>query len=328
MKKNLGKIMAAGLVFTMTLGLTAAAFAEDENPTVEYVEAYEAPSVEPYEAPAAEEPVAVIEAPVTEAAAPADKEPVVEAPAVEEGSIEEPAAEETPTEEACEEPANSEEPLAEEAAEDAADEEAAAPFDVVAAYRYYLSLETDREREEYLDSLSPENREALLRYIRLMEEQTEPAEETEAIEIEEIFDEEVPLAAAPVDEEELEDDTEAEEILDEEVPLAAAPVDEEEPEDDTEAEEILDEEVPLALPESPKSVSIFSDRRAVMTEGETVTISSVIEGFENCEAILYVWLVDKGNGFEEVPGANSDSYSFTATAETLSWDWQLEVLYC
>ena len=301
MKKNLRKIMAAGLVFTMTLGLTAA-FAEDENPTVEYVEAYEAPAVESYVAPTAEEPVAVIEAPVTEAAAPADKEPVVEAPAVEEGSIEEPAAEETPTEEACEEPANSEEPLAEEAAEDAADEEAAAPFDVVAAYRYYLSLETDREREEYLDSLSPENREALLRYIRLMEEQTEPAEETETIEIEEIFDEEVPLAAAPVDEEE--------------------------PEDDTEAEEILDEEVPLALPESPKSVSIFSDRRAVMTEGETVTISSVIEGFENCEAILYVWLVDKGNGFEEVPGANSDSYSFTATAETLSWDWQLEVLYC
>jgi hypothetical protein len=63
-----------------------------------------------------------------------------------------------------------------------------------------------------------------------------------------------------------------------------------------------------------------------MEEGEMVTLTSELEGFENCVEIAYVWKVNKGNGFEEIPGANGPTYSFPATKETLSWDWTLTVL--
>ncbi len=96
----------------------------------------------------------------------------------------------------------------------------------------------------------------------------------------------------------------------------------------TEKENAEEEEEEEEQAETPKTVTIFTSRRTVMTEGETVTLTSRLEGFEDCEEILYVWKVDKGNGFEEVEGANSDSYSFPATAESLSWGWHLTVLYC
>ncbi len=76
-----------------------------------------------------------------------------------------------------------------------------------------------------------------------------------------------------------------------------------------------------------KKVTIFSSRRVVMIAGEPVYLTSRLEGFEDCKEILYIWYVDKGNGFEKVEGANEDTYVFTADAETLSWGWQLEVLF-
>ena len=87
-------------------------------------------------------------------------------------------------------------------------------------------------------------------------------------------------------------------------------------------------EEPAEVPvETPKKVTIFTSRRTVMEEGEPVYLTSKLEGFEDCEDILYIWYVDKGNGFEEVEGANEDTYTFTADAESLTWGWQLEVLY-
>ena len=64
-----------------------------------------------------------------------------------------------------------------------------------------------------------------------------------------------------------------------------------------------------------------------MKTGEQVHLTSKLEGFEDCEEILYIWKVDKGNGFEEGEGANDASYTFEATAETLGWGWHLTVLY-
>ncbi len=91
----------------------------------------------------------------------------------------------------------------------------------------------------------------------------------------------------------------------------------------------------LELPESEepetttteKKVTIFTSRRRVMEDGEPVYLTSKLEGFGECEEILYVWYVDKGNGFEEIPGANEATYTFAADAETLTWGWQLEVLF-
>ena len=79
--------------------------------------------------------------------------------------------------------------------------------------------------------------------------------------------------------------------------------------------------------EIPKKVTIFSSRRTVMTRGETVELTSLLEGFEDCSEILYQWECDNGSGFVAVPGANSASYSFKASAMTLSWGWRLTVNY-
>ena len=73
-------------------------------------------------------------------------------------------------------------------------------------------------------------------------------------------------------------------------------------------------------------VTIFSSRRSVMTPGETVTLTCKLEGFEGYETLLQ-WECDKGNGFEDIEGANGDSYSFEASIETLSYDWRLTVYY-
>ena len=75
-----------------------------------------------------------------------------------------------------------------------------------------------------------------------------------------------------------------------------------------------------------KIVTIFSSRRTVMTEGEYVLLSSKIEGFEGLD-IIYQWECDQGDGFKNVENANSDTYVFRASAESLSWDWRLTIYY-
>ena len=94
---------------------------------------------------------------------------------------------------------------------------------------------------------------------------------------------------------------------------------EKDPEKDLEAEE--------QKTELPKKVTIFTSRRVVMTVGEPVVLTSKLEGFEDCEEIYFQWKGDKGNGCEDVPGANEDSYVFDASAESLGWGWRLTVSY-
>ncbi len=87
-------------------------------------------------------------------------------------------------------------------------------------------------------------------------------------------------------------------------------------------------EEPAEVPAEPeRKVTIFTSRRTVMTEGETVYLTSKLEGFEDCVELQYVWNVDKGNGFEVVEGANEPTYVFPADAESLTWGWMLTVLY-
>lgn len=75
------------------------------------------------------------------------------------------------------------------------------------------------------------------------------------------------------------------------------------------------------------TVTIFTTRRAVMTPGETVTLTSKLEGDLNGLELRYQWECDKGQGFEAVPGANDSTYAFAASVETLSYDWRLTVYY-
>ena len=76
-----------------------------------------------------------------------------------------------------------------------------------------------------------------------------------------------------------------------------------------------------------KKVTIFTSRRSIMEEGEEISLTSKLEGFEDCAEIRYVWKVDKGNGFEVVEGATGDTLTYTASIESLNWDWHLTVMY-
>ena len=79
--------------------------------------------------------------------------------------------------------------------------------------------------------------------------------------------------------------------------------------------------------DSSKAVTITTTMGASIKAGDTITLRSILFGFEDCSDILYVWRVDKGSGFETVPDSNSDTYSFQATAESLRWNWRLDVYY-
>ncbi len=76
-----------------------------------------------------------------------------------------------------------------------------------------------------------------------------------------------------------------------------------------------------------KKVTIFSTIHPMMEVNEPITLTSYLEGFEDCVEITYQWECDKGNGFEPVEGANDDSYTYDATIESVAWNWQLVVNY-
>ena len=79
--------------------------------------------------------------------------------------------------------------------------------------------------------------------------------------------------------------------------------------------------------EIPKKVTIFSSRTTDVHIGEIIELTSLIEGFEDCEEINYQWECDKGNGFEAVESATAETYTFEATKANLSWRWRLAIGY-
>jgi len=79
--------------------------------------------------------------------------------------------------------------------------------------------------------------------------------------------------------------------------------------------------------EAEKKVTIFSSRWTKVRPGESLALSSILEGFEDCEEIIYQWTVNKGDGFEEIEGANKEIYYFTADEENIDWGWKLLVYY-
>lgn len=164
MKKNSVRILALFLAVCLVVG-AGFLFSGKALKAEEDGAAYEAPAEA---APVEEVKEIVISAELPEPVAEAGEEPAAEPAAAEDPEIKEDPAK--PSEEDPEK--KEEEPKAE------SEEEPEEAFDVIKAYREYMALETDAEKEAYLNALSPENREALLQYIKLMEEQAEK-EETE-----------------------------------------------------------------------------------------------------------------------------------------------------
>ncbi len=69
-------------------------------------------------------------------------------------------------------------------------------------------------------------------------------------------------------------------------------------------------------------VTIFTSRRAVMAPGEIITLTSKLQGLDAYN-VSYQWMVNRGSGFENVPGATGPIHQYEATIESLAWDWQL-----
>lgn len=76
-----------------------------------------------------------------------------------------------------------------------------------------------------------------------------------------------------------------------------------------------------------KKVTIFSSKWTHVRIGECLMLSSQIEGFEDCEELFYQWMVDKGEGFTEIEGANDPTYYFIADKESVQWSWKLMIYY-
>ena len=87
----------------------------------------------------------------------------------------------------------------------------------------------------------------------------------------------------------------------------------------------------LNLDDKPESagmkVTIFTSRRSQMEVGEDITLTAVLEGFDDVQNLQYQWECDKGDGFEPVEGATGESYSYPATAESFSWSWRLHLSF-
>lgn len=149
--------------------------------------------------------------------------------------------------------------------------------------------------------------------VTVEEEKQEQQSVEEENTIEEINEEEVKT------EEEVEK-VEEEIVEEEEIEETEEVNEESETEIEEEVEEVNEESTTL------KQVFIKSSARSCMTRGEPVYLTSYLTGFEGCE-IYYQWQCDKGNGFQDILGANSDSYTFSANKETLSWGWRLTVYY-
>ena len=76
-----------------------------------------------------------------------------------------------------------------------------------------------------------------------------------------------------------------------------------------------------------KKVTIFSTIGPDVRPGDTIVLSSVLEGFGPDEEPEFQWECDKGDGFEAVAGATEDSYEYEATEESIGWSWRLIVSY-
>ena len=76
-----------------------------------------------------------------------------------------------------------------------------------------------------------------------------------------------------------------------------------------------------------RKVTIHSSLKNSIKANDPVVLSAELEGFGVCEEIRYQWEVDKGDGFEPLEDGIYATYTFPATPESLSWDWQLTV-YC
>ena len=243
-------------------------------------------------------------------------------PKKEEVKKEEPKAEEPKKEEPkAEEPKNEEKPAekdekTEEIPISEIEEEEEEEFDVKKAYKKYMSL-SESEQDKYLDSLSPENRSDLLKYIKKMEakqadEQEEINEELEKSTVEE-------NAAETVATEEPKPEEPTKEEPKTENPVAEEPT-------ETNEEEIPAEEPEKTIDYSKLKVSFTSDHAGKKAKiGETINLKAKLEGFEGLDYTVFWEYSDDGGKTYKTDGQGL-THSVVASEENSGWIWRINVI--
>lgn len=74
-----------------------------------------------------------------------------------------------------------------------------------------------------------------------------------------------------------------------------------------------------------RSVNIYSDMGDYVHEGDIITLTGELVGFDSIEVTLQ-WQFDNGTSWVDVPGANKPTHSFVATPETVDYSWRLSVV--
>ena len=59
--------------------------------------------------------------------------------------------------------------------------------------------------------------------------------------------------------------------------------------------------------------------------GTTIVLTVELEGFEENDNIVVIWEVNKGDGWETV--GIGETYEYTASLESIMWDFRVKVQY-
>lgn len=75
-----------------------------------------------------------------------------------------------------------------------------------------------------------------------------------------------------------------------------------------------------------RKIVIFCSKSTAMSFGDTIYLTSKLEGYDDCEYIFYQWQYSNGNGWIDVPGGDQPEFSFILDETTNHTSWRLKVI--
>ena len=73
---------------------------------------------------------------------------------------------------------------------------------------------------------------------------------------------------------------------------------------------------------SNRSVDLYASVGDSLDFGDSITLTAVLNGYDNVEYDIQ-WQTNSGSGWEDIPGANGRSYTFTFTESNYANDWRV-----
>lgn len=86
----------------------------------------------------------------------------------------------------------------------------------------------------------------------------------------------------------------------------------------------VDDTQPLSTRTARYRVNIYANMPRVVYEGDLITLTGEVIGFEN-RAFDLQWQIDDGGIWKDVPGATEPTCCFRASQSTINLSWRLYV---